>query len=177
MKSEDHRKWRGAKFTWGIHTTVYTILEWLPLLVGLSKIFFGMLNPQMWEYMYRMDDGIVPMAILALWHEENLSCHFNHVCSVFCLLSYILPLWFPYQFLPLLLLGLSVKVEKSKWEVWVDSLLCLFMIWVPWWQLMPTKMHHCGWQSVMLRWLWKKEETENPFYHDAKSCHHVCHSF
>ena len=44
-----------------------------------------------------------------------------HVWSVFWWMSYFLPLRFPYQFLPLLLLGLSVKVEKSTWEVWVES--------------------------------------------------------
>lgn len=64
----------------------------------------------------------------------------DHMLSVFLLLSYSLPLRFPYQFLPLLLLGLSVKVQKSMWEVLVDCL-CLFIMWKSWCQLMPVKIN------------------------------------
>lgn len=67
-----------------------------------------------------------------------------YVWSVFCLVSCVLPLGFPYQFLPLLLLGLSVRVEKSEWEVWVEYLF-FSMRRLPWWQLAL---------QFRIRWLW-----------------------
>ena len=86
------------------------------------------------EYMQRMTDGTIFHNLLCIFGDINslLMCG-----GVFCLLSCILPLGFPYQFLPLLLLGLSVKVKKSEWQVLVGYPIYFFMIWL----LMLTEMH------------------------------------
>lgn len=150
VKSEDQKKWRGTTCTLGISTQC-TLLEQLPLLVHVSMTFSDVTNHSYFLqlmmckiYTFIKKGG----SICRGWRmvQYFTTCYvslFGDIKSllmcggVFCLLSCILPLGFPYQFLPLLLLGLSVKVKKSEWQFLVGYLPYFFMIWL----LMLTEMH------------------------------------
>lgn len=101
------------------------------------------------------DDMCQKVLYLITRLTPKLPYNITAVC-VLCLARFILPLRFPYQFLPLLLLGLSVKVEKSKWEVLVESLLWIF-IWL-------SSGLRCCVSYRWVRWLF----TSNKAYFDFR---------
>lgn len=70
-------------------------------------------------------------------------------------MSYFLPLRFPYQFLPLLLLGLSVEVEKSDemmnfWVILLYVIICYF--WSP--QKVTSSVLHVDYHVTGWTLLW-----------------------
>lgn len=117
------------------------MLELLPLLVCLNMTFPEVINLLQGFYNKKnLAYGSCFYTVDVQGSKDGMLCHILtrsismlplhitvHVCSVFCLLSYILPLRFPYQFLPRLLLGLSVEVEKMNemkdfWKIHLEDI-------------------------------------------------------